>query len=169
MFGEAQKLNTKNDKWLRIHSKMASLVPYENPHTAFLKKRIAKLQQSTKWNTRISATSNEDIVSDFKNNVFTNLIQSTFTKSYLKRHPCADCGKPATDRCHGVGEERPVLLRRALERIHPDPTQPIVLKTIIIAFLEEHIQTRFTFKCKACHKAESKMGSISPENSDESD
>jgi hypothetical protein len=72
----------------------------------------------------------------------------------LKKHPCSDCKGPSKDRCHGLGEERPVLIKRALERVYPDTTKTIVLKEIIIAFLEEHKSTKFTFKCSKCHRAE---------------
>ena len=97
-------------------------------------------------------TSHDDIVKDLSSCVFTNLIKDTFTKSYLSKQSCVDCGKPAEERCHGIGEERPVLLRRALQRVYPDVMEKIQLKVIVLAFLEEHIQTKFVFKCKACHK-----------------
>lgn len=125
-----------------------------NPHCQFIDKRISDLKKSTKWNTKIIA-SHEEFIKDFGSNVFTNLIRNTFTAAYLKKHPCSDCKVPAKERCHGIGEERPILLKRALEKVYPDTTKPIVLKEILIQFLEEHKSTKFTFKCSACHRKES--------------
>jgi hypothetical protein len=123
-------------------------------HSQFIDKRISDLKKSTKWNTKIIA-SHEDFIKDFGSNVFTNLIRNTFTATYLKKHPCSDCNAPSKERCHGIGEERPILLKRALEKVYPDTTKPIVLKEILIQFLEEHKSTKFTFKCSACHRKES--------------
>lgn len=92
----------------------------------------------------------------FSNNVFTNLINDTFTKSYLLNHPCSDCGNPSTDRCHDIGNERPKLIKKALEKEYSDITKPILLKNIIFAFLRKHKYTNFTFKCNNCHKKENK-------------
>jgi hypothetical protein len=89
-------------------------------------------------------------------NVFTNLIKNIFTSSYIKQFPCSECGNPSTERCHGIGEERPLLIKKALEKVWSDTTKPIILKQIIIAFLEEHKYTRFTFKCHSCHANEKK-------------
>ena len=100
------------------------------------------------------ASSHEEFIRDYSSNIFTNLIQATFTKTYVKRHPCADCGAESKERCHGTAEERPILLKRALEKVWPDPTIPIPLKTILVQFLEEHKCTQFTFKCSECHKKE---------------
>jgi hypothetical protein len=123
-------------------------------HSQFINKRISDLKKSSKWNTKIIA-SHEDFIKDFGSNVFTNLIRNTFTATYLKKHPCSDCNAPSKERCHGIGEERPILLKRALEKVYPDTTKPIVLKEILIQFLEEHKSTKFTFKCSACHRKES--------------
>lgn len=124
-----------------------------NPHSQFIDKRISDLKKTTKWNTKIIA-SHEDFIKDFGSNVFTNLIRNTFTGTYLKKHPCSDYNAPSKERCHGIGEERPFLLKRALEKVYPDTTKPIVLKEILIQFLEEHKNTKFTFKCSACHRKE---------------
>jgi hypothetical protein len=125
-----------------------------NPHSEFIDARISKLKTEDKWNTKISNTSHEAFIKDFASNVFTNFIRSTFTKAYLKKHPCSDCGKPSKERCHGIGEERPLLIKRALEKVYPDTSQTVVLKDILIQFLEEHKTTKFTFKCKECHSKE---------------
>lgn len=130
---------------------------YENPHTPYIRKRIEAVNKSNKWEgVYYVNTTHDDFISTFNSNVFTNLVQFTFAKGYVKLQSCEDCGKAAQERCHGVGDERPVLLRRALERVYPDTTQTIQLKTIVIAFLEEHIPTKFTFKCVECHKKETK-------------
>ena len=125
----------------------------ENQHSAYIDKRINDLRNMDKWNTKIMG-SHEDIINEFSTCIFTNLIKKTFTASYLAKHPCSDCKKPSKERCHGIGEERPLLLKKALERVYPDTTIPVTLKEILIAFLEEHKTTKFTFKCSDCHKAE---------------
>lgn len=127
---------------------------YKNPHADFIEKRIADVKKSAKWNTKITDTSHDDFIKDFASNVFTNLIQQIFTKTYMKKFPCSDCHKESQQRCHGIDEDRPTLIKRALEKVYPDPTKTIVLKDIIIQFLEEHKTTKFTFKCTECHKKE---------------
>ena len=107
-----------------------------------------------KFNINIHNTSHEDIIKNFSNSIFTNLIHDTFTNTYIKKHPCSDCGKESTDRCHSIGDERPILIKRALEKVYPDTTKTINLQTIVFAFLEEHKYTNFTFKCNFCHKQE---------------
>ena len=125
-----------------------------NPHTDFIDKRISVIQTHNKWNTTIINTTHEDFIRDFGSNVFTNLIRTTFTAAYLKKHTCSDCKGASKERCHGIGEERPLLLKRALEKVYPDITKTIRLKDIIIQFLEEHKTTHFTFKCSECHRKE---------------
>ena len=127
-----------------------------NPHSDFIDKRIALLKKSNKWNTKITDTSHEDFIRDFAVNVFTNLIQKTFTPEYLKKHPCSDCSNPSKERCHGIGESRPLLIKRALEKVYPDITKPVTMKEVLLQFLEEHKATKFTFKCSDCHRKESK-------------
>jgi hypothetical protein len=130
---------------------------YTNPHSEYIDERIKKLKaQTEKWNSKLIDTSHENFIEDFFNNVFTNFILWAFTKAYLKKHPCSECNEPSKERCHGIGEERPILIKRALERVWPDTSKPICMRDILIAFLEEHKTTKFTFKCKACHKAEPK-------------
>jgi hypothetical protein len=46
------------------------------------------------------------------------------------------------------------LLYRALFKVHADESQPLLLKTLVVAFLEEHKFSRFTFKCRPCHAQE---------------
>jgi len=125
-----------------------------NPHSEYIDKRINDLQKSDRLRTKITDTSHEDIIKDFSCHIFTNLIHATFTSSYLRKHKCSDCGQASEQRCHGVGEERGVLLKRALDRVFPDTTKTISLKEIAVAFLEEHKTTRFTFKCEKCHTKE---------------
>ena len=127
---------------------------YVNPHSVYIDKRIADLRKSKKWNTKITDTSHDNFIRDFGSNVFTNLIRDTFTAAYLKKHPCSDCKGPSKERCHGIEEERPLLIRKALERVYPDQSKPVVLKEILVAFLEEHKSTKFTFKCASCHLKE---------------
>ncbi len=127
---------------------------YRNPHADFIDKRISDVKKSNKWNTKIVDTSHEDFIKDFASNVFTNLIQQIFTKTYMSKFPCSDCNKPSQQRCHGIDEDRPTLIKRALEKTYPDPTKIVTLKEIILQFLEEHKTTKFTFKCTECHQKE---------------
>jgi hypothetical protein len=123
-----------------------------NEHSDYISSRIAIIEKSnTKWNSKIVGTSHEDFIRDFGSNVFTNLIRNTFTGTYVKKFKCSDCSTPASERCHGKGEERPLLLKKALEKVWPDTSKPIIMKIIVIAFLEEHKTTKFTFKCHTCH------------------
>jgi len=127
---------------------------YVNPHSPYIDQKITALRKSTRWATKIVDTTHAEFIRDFSSNVFTNFIRETFSATYLKDHPCSDCKKPSKERCHGVGEERPILIQRALERVYPDMSVPVSIKDILIAFLEEHKTTKFTFKCTECHKKE---------------
>ena len=130
---------------------------FKNPHSDYIDKRITDLKKQDKWNTTITRTTHSDFIKDFGCNVFTNLIRNTFTASYLKKNNCSDCKNSSNERCHGIGEERPLLIKRALEKVYPDITKTITLKEIIIQFLEEHKSTKFTFKCSECHRKETKL------------
>ena len=130
-----------------------------NIHSKYIDKRIGDIKKKgNKWNSKIIDTSHEDFIKDYASNVFTNLVRDTFTKSYIKQFTCGECNSPSTERCHGIGEERPLLIKRALEKVWSDTTKPIIMKEIIIAFLEEHKYTKFTFKCHSCHKNEKNLG-----------
>ena len=91
---------------------------YKNQHSDFIDKRISMLKKQNKWNTKITETTHENFIKDFGSNVFTNLIRNTFTSAYLKKYKCSDCINPSKERCHGIGEERPLLIKRALEKIY---------------------------------------------------
>ena len=128
-----------------------------NIHSAYIDKRIKnESKKSNKWNSKIVETSHEDFIKDYASNVFTNLVRNIFTRTYITQFPCSDCNGISTERCHGIGEERPLLIKRALEKVWPDTSKPITMREIIIAFLEEHKYTKFTFKCHSCHKNERK-------------
>ena len=120
-------------------------------HNNYIDKRINDLQKSNRWKSKLIDTSHEDFIKDYASNVFTNLVRDTFTKSYIKKFKCSTCKNPSTERCHGIGEERPLLIKKALEKVWNDTSKPITMKQIIIAFLEEHKNTKFTFKCHTCH------------------
>ena len=125
---------------------------YLNEHSDYITKRISIIKENkTKWNSKIVDTTHEDFIRDYGSNVFTNLIRNTFTGSYVKKFKCQDCDAMASERCHGKGEERPLLIKKALEKVWPDTSKPIVMREIIIAFLEEHQTTKFSFKCHSCH------------------
>jgi hypothetical protein len=107
-----------------------------NIHSGSIDKKIQKIKKGDRWQTVIGTDStHETIIRDFSDCIFTNLIHDTFSRAYMKKYPCSDCGQPSTDRCHGKGEERPILLKRAMELVWPDITKPIVLKDIVVAFL----------------------------------
>ena len=125
-----------------------------NIHSEYIDKRIQDIIKGSRWSSKLVDTSHEEFVRDYSKCVFTNLVRDTFTSSYMKKFACSDCEAPATDRCHGVGESRPLLLKRALARVWPDTSKPITMKEIIVAFLEEHKNTKFTFKCHQCHLKE---------------
>ena len=123
-----------------------------NEHSDYIDKRIVKfIYEKDKWNSILINTSHDDFVKDYASCVFTNLIKDFFLKTYVKKHKCSDCNNQATERCHGIGESRPDLIRKALKKVWPDTTKPITLKQIIIAYIEEHKYTKFTFKCHSCH------------------
>lgn len=111
-----------------------------NVHSKYIDKRINDITKSNKWNSKLIDTSHEHFIKDYASNLFTNLVRNTFTNSYIKKFLCGEC--------HGIGEERPLLIKRALEKVWSDTTKPIIMKEIIIAFLEEHKYTKFTFKCQ---------------------
>uniref|UniRef100_A0A6C0EII8 Uncharacterized protein n=1 Tax=viral metagenome TaxID=1070528 RepID=A0A6C0EII8_9ZZZZ len=135
-------INVEKKKKLKIHS-------------AYIDERIKDTIKSEKWNDNyIINTPHLNYIKAYSSNIYTNLIKDIFTKTYLKKYPCSDCGNPSTDRCHGINEERPKLIQKALDKVYPDITKPIEQKKIIIAFLEEHKYTNFTFKCKECHVKE---------------
>lgn len=128
-----------------------------NPHSAEIDRKIDQMRKLGKYrNVNIVNTSHEDFIRVYSSSVFTNLINTTFSKTYVRKFPCADCGGKSTDRCHGIGDERPVLLLRALERVYPDISVPTSLELIVFEFLELHKPTKFALKCNPCHKAEGK-------------
>ena len=132
-----------------------TMAKVSNIHSKKFDEKIQKIRKGDRWQTVIgSGSTHESVIRDFSDCIFTNLVQSTFSRTYMKKHVCSDCAQPSTDRCHGIGEDRPVLLKKAMERVWPDTTTPIVLKDIVIAFLEEHKTTSFTFKCRQCHLKE---------------
>lgn len=129
-----------------------SMAKVANIHSKKFDEKIQRIRKGDRWQTVIgSGSTHESVVRDFSDCIFTNLVLATFSRTYMKKHSCSDCAQPSTDRCHGIGEDRPVLLKRAMARVWPDTTTPIVLKDIVIAFLEEHKSTSFTFKCHQCH------------------
>ena len=127
---------------------------YRNIHSDFIDTRIDLLRKSSNWSTKITQTTHEDFIKDTSSHIFTDLVLTSFPKAYLKKFPCSDCNGQSEQRCHGIDESRPLLIKRALEKVYPDITQIVTLKTIIIQFLEEHKTTKFTFKCYNCHKKE---------------
>ena len=130
---------------------------FRNPHSKYINKRILTLKKSNRWTTKVIFKHRKDFVRDYSNSLFARLITDTFTASYVQSFQCPDCGNTAKERCHGIGEERPILIERALRRCKAKCNTPVPLKDILVAFLEEHKTTRFTFKCSFCHKLETSI------------
>lgn len=127
----------------------------QNRHSEYIQKRIGDVKKSDKWNTYIVNTNHDNFIRDFNSCLFTNLILSTFGRGYVKKYKCAECKiNNAAQRCHAENEDRPILLRKALERVYPDTTKVIQVKEIVVAFLEEHLNSNFDFKCESCHARE---------------
>ncbi len=70
-----------------------------NIHSKYIEKRINDIKKCNKWKSKIIDTSHEDFIRDYASNVFTNLVRSTFTNSYIKQFPCSECSEPSTERC----------------------------------------------------------------------
>ena len=128
-----------------------------NRHIEQFDKIIKRERQRTDKGITINLCddSNETIINEFSSNTFTNYIYRTvIPDSYMKRYNCIECGEPAKNRCHGIGEERPLLLERALNKIRANNVEKIKMIDLKIAFIEEHKNTSFDFKCVECHKNE---------------
>jgi len=128
---------------------------YQNKHTA----RFIEVQEKIRTSDPdfwVINTSHDDFIRECSTTIFTNLNQK-ICRGYKKTYTCEDCGGVPEDGCHGIGEDRPILLRRALEKIWPDTSKKANMKDIKIAYLEEHKSTRYALKCKACHRAEGKV------------
>ena len=134
-----------------VECKFGKMYPLSrlNPHFLQFDKKIAKICASEKW-SRQMISSPDDFCACFADNVFTNLIRDTFTQVYMKKHPCCDCGARSEQRCHGIGEGRPKLLQRVLDR----QVYPVTWRKIMCEFLDEHIYTGFCLKCTKCHRKE---------------
>ena len=131
-----------------------------NIHSGYIAKRIRDIERKDKWSTEVIPTDYAGFARDFNHYIFNNICTETFTRSYVRKYTC-ECGLPAKQRCHGIDEERGVLLRRAYDRVCQSGV-PIRLKDIVIAFLWEHTASDFCLKCVACHKAEDSIHSIPP-------
>lgn len=132
------------------------------PLAAYVDRRIRQrfLQRPERYRVVLGGQSPEELVSDLSGTVFSKEIQCFFTNGFVRSHACAGrCGRQATERCHGAGEERPVLLLRALRRLWPAAGGPAALglREVLVAFMEEHkTSAGFCFKCARCHAAESR-------------
>lgn len=125
------------------------------PTDSYIKERNKKISEMKhKWNSKFIDTSHVEFIKDFYANIFTNHIKFFFTQGYVKKQKCPDCGREAEERCHSVGNERRILMKRALEKVWPDTSIKIKLRKILVAFMDEHVGTEFTFKCARCHSKE---------------
>lgn len=137
-----------------VECKFGKMYPISklNVHFRQFEKKIARICASEKWSRQL-INSPDEFCACFSNNVFTNLIHDTFTRVYMKKHPCCECGAQSEQRCHGVGEERPKLLQRVLDR----QVYPVKWKKVLCEFLHEHIYTGFCLKCRQCHLKEGQV------------
>ena len=126
-----------------------------NPHSEYIEKRIATWQRRIghKLRFKITAYCCENSSAMLSTYLFANLVKQFFTRQYVARQICPDCGVKATQRCHGKGEERGVLLERALSKIMQNTEEGggFMFDDLVYAFFREHKNTTFTFKCAACH------------------
>jgi len=133
---------------------------YKNPHSSQFDHIIELISRPLRHkDLDIILTehhSYEQVKTTFTRSVFTNL-NKDMMETYRKKRVYEDCNtNSATAGCHGIGEERPILIIRALQRVWPDRSKPITLRRIVIAYFEEHKSTKYAFKCKPCHGAEKK-------------
>jgi len=128
-------------------------------HADYIDARIRTMLRSkaTEYDNCIIGGSDTSVLLWMSPNICTNYVQRFFTKTHMKKHPCP-CGKPSEQRCHGIGEERPVLLLRALHRLRGDTEDSVKIRDLMVAFFEEHKTTGFVYKCKQCHLKEPKLG-----------
>jgi hypothetical protein len=153
-------LYKEEEKVMKVVPKKVMVVTKKdgtNIHSEYIDKIINNIKRQNNWNTTIINTTHADFIRDFSSSVYSNIIKNRITSSYVKKYRCSDCGCTATTRCHGIGEERPVLIGRALKKVYPDITKMVRLKDVVIQFLEEHKSTKFTLKCAPCHKKENKV------------
>lgn len=125
------------------------------PIDTYFEEKAKKLVKGNKWDeVYIVKTPHEKFVKAFYASVFTNLIKDIFPAKYVRMHGCEVCEKQATERCHGIGDERPELIYRALAKVYPDITVPTSFGDIVVEFVRQHIGTGFGFLCRECHKKE---------------
>ena len=127
-----------------------------NPHSSKINEIISKIHASKRpqWKVKFQNNSHEEVHDMLTHGFFSNLVHSSFPRAYVKSHSCADCGKKSEQRCHGIGESRPELLKRALKVVWPDTKKPVTLREISEEFFRQHKKTGFDFKCTSCHKKE---------------
>jgi hypothetical protein len=131
-----------------LQREMANLIEYidKRLHDKRWNNRLQK-----KWSIVIDLENSKDVVAAFSDNVFTNEVRTFFVPKFVASQTC-ECGAPATDRCHGVS--RPTLALSALERVRQD--NHVTMRDWIVQFFEEHKCSNFAFKCRACHKMETR-------------
>ena len=134
-----------------------------NPHSDLFDKRIRSILKNKKYLSNVIGRHGTDedyteFIRTYSDNVFTNEVHGIISPQKLKLHTCSDCGKcPAQERCHGIGDERPILIMRALRNVWSDTVFPISMEEILVEFFELHKTTKFCFKCKACHLNERRL------------
>ena len=109
----------------------------------------------------VSSTISPETFSDwFSTCLFTNETKKFFTGSYVKSHKCSDCEALAEQRCHGIGQERPKLVKEAFQNMVSKSDNGFVsMKDVLVEYFRLHKTTKFTFKCADCHRKERKSKS----------
>ena len=134
-------------------------------HDLYVADRVATLRRCPKFAKRYGVrlapgTTHAQVIAAFGCTVFTCFVRVAFTRAYVKRAACeGGCGAPAAERCHAPNASRLQLIKRALDRVWPEPTvRPMRLDALLLAFLEEHAGTGFALKCAVCHLQEKRGG-----------
>jgi hypothetical protein len=130
---------------------------YINKHSHRFEQIENTVKKSGKYRTEIIVTSYAQFIHTFGDTIFTNLNSKNIaTQAYKDKHKCEDCGGPAEEGCHGIGEERPILITKALVNCCPVLPCKIWLEDIVVEYVRLHKSTQYALKCKLCHKNESK-------------
>ena len=135
---------------------------YTNKHAARFIEGGFLIKKSGKYHNRVIVDSYEQFNHTFGDTILTNVNSKIIaTQPYKNKHKCEDCGGPAQQGCHGIGEERPLLIFKVLRRRCPVLPCEIYLDDFISEYFLAHIPTRYALKCTACHEKEKKVGGYS--------
>ena len=130
-----------------------------NEYIDLINKKLEELKENNKYRTRIVNTEHDDIINDFDVGIF-KLETIVFFKECFTTKQCK-CNCKVKEISYGIGITRADLIRRALEKAHPDITEEITLKELLVAYFEEHKSYKLIFQCRKCYlKEKSKKDKI---------